>query len=162
MTAGRTTTTTNSADETLALGRLLGRCLEPGDVIALVGPLGAGKTCLVKGVVAGMGLKDTRRVVSPTYLLIKEYEARLHVYHVDAYRLNTASELLHLGFDEMCAAGGVILIEWADRIAAALPPERLDIRLALAPGTQRRLTFQPHGEPYQRLAETLAADAPDS
>jgi tRNA threonylcarbamoyladenosine biosynthesis protein TsaE len=145
MTAGRTTTTTNSADETLALGRLLGRCLEPGDVVALVGPLGAGKTCLVKGVVAGMGLRDTRRVVSPTYLLIKEYEARLHAYHVDAYRLNTASELLDLGFDEMCATGGVILIEWADRIAAALPDDHVLITLQPTAETQRDLIFEARG-----------------
>lgn len=145
MTTGRTTTTTNSETETLALGRLLGRCLEPGDVIALVGPLGAGKTCLVKGVVAGMGLRDTRRVVSPTYLLIKEYEARLHVYHVDAYRLNTASDLLDLGFDEMCNAGGVILIEWADRIAAALPDDHLLITLQTAGETRRDLILEARG-----------------
>jgi tRNA threonylcarbamoyladenosine biosynthesis protein TsaE len=145
MTAGRTTTATNSAEETLALGRLLGRCLEPGDVVALAGPLGAGKTCLVKGVVAGMGLKDTRRVVSPTYLLIKEYEARLHVYHVDAFRLTSATELLDLGFDEMCAAGGVILIEWADRIAAALPDDHLLITLQPAGETQRDLIFEARG-----------------
>jgi tRNA threonylcarbamoyladenosine biosynthesis protein TsaE len=153
MTAGRTTTTTDFAAETIAFGRRLGRCLEAGDVVGLVGPLGAGKTCMVKGVADGLGVSDTRRVVSPTYLIIKEYQARLHVFHVDAYRLDAASDLLDLGFDEMCGAGGVVLLEWADRVAAALPDDHLLITLQPSGETQRDLIIEARGP---RAAALLA------
>jgi len=152
MSAGRIITETNDVGETQALGRLLGGCIAAGQVVALVGPLGAGKTCLVKGVVAGMGLKDTRRVVSPTYLIVKEYEARLHVYHADAYRLEGAADLLALGFEEMCAAGGVVLIEWADRVSSALPEDHLRITLEPAGETRRRIVIEALGEQSAALA----------
>lgn len=146
MSPGRTITETNQAAETLVLGRRLGGCLGAGDVVALVGPLGAGKTCLVKGLVAGLGLKDTRRVVSPTYLMVKEYQARLHVYHVDAYRLGGAVDLLDLGFQEMCAGGGVVLIEWADRVSAAIPEDHLRITLEPVGETRRRIFLEALGD----------------
>ena len=146
MSTGRIITETNRAEETVTLGRRLGGCLRAGDVIALVGPLGAGKTCLVKGAVSGLGLQDTRRVVSPTYLMVKEYEARLHVYLVDAYRLSGPTDLLDLGFDEMCGAGGAVLVEWADRVSAAIPEDHLRITLEPAGETQRRIFLEAFGE----------------
>lgn len=152
MSAGRIITETNEVGETQALGRLLGGCVGAGQVVALVGPLGAGKTCLVKGVVAGLGLKDTRRVVSPTYLIVKEYEARLHVYHVDAYRLDGSGDLSALGFEEMCAAGGVVLVEWADRVCSAMPEDHLRITLEPAGATRRRIVIEALGEQSAALA----------
>ena len=155
MSDGRVISETHSEAETVALGRRLGGLLGSGDVLGLAGPLGAGKTRLVKGIVAGLGMKDTRRVASPTYVIVKEYAARLHVYHVDAYRLGGADELLDIGFAEMCDAGGVVLVEWADRVSAALPADHLRITIepvppaghaASAGENERRIYFEAFGE----------------
>ena len=156
------TIVTRSPDETIALGRCLGRHLAPGHVVALIGPLGSGKTTLTKGLAEGLGVEDSRWVTSPTFVLIHEYPGRVAVTHIDAYRLSGPADAEALGADELFFGDGVVIIEWADRIAAALPHERLDIRLGLAPGSQRRLTLQPHGEAYQRLVETLAGGTSDS
>jgi tRNA threonylcarbamoyladenosine biosynthesis protein TsaE len=155
MSGGRIITETNEVGETLALGRLLGRCVRAGQVIALVGPLGAGKTCLVKGVAAGLGLEGRRRVVSPTYLIVKEYEARLRIYHVDAYRLAGPDDLEALGFEEMCEAGGVVLVEWADRVSSVMPEDHLRITIEPAGETQRRIFFEALGEQSAVLASRL-------
>src|SRR4051794_10768822 len=98
--------------ETEAIGRRLGSRLFPGAVIGLIGPLGAGKTCLVRSIVAGLG-GDPRQVSSPTFALIHEYAARLPVYHFDTYRLPNAKAFVELGIDEYFAGDGVCLIEWA-------------------------------------------------
>ena len=112
---------TNSVDETVALGRRLAERLGPGDCVAVVGELGAGKTVLVRGVATGLGVADEREVVSPTYVLVHEYAGRTPVYHVDLYRMkDAAAEMGDLGMAEMLA-DGVVLIEWADRAADALP-----------------------------------------
>src|SRR6266511_3298084 len=114
---------------TTAFGRRLADLLFPGAVVALVGPLGAGKTHLVRAVAEGLGLADSRAVSSPTFVLIQEYEARLPVYHFDAYRLRGAGEFFDLGAHEYFAGGGVCLVEWADRVAACLPAEHLRLTL---------------------------------
>jgi len=148
--------TTHSRDETIALGRRLGELLAAGHVVALVGPLGAGKTTLTKGLAEGLGVEDGRWVTSPTFVLIHEYPGRVDVYHLDAYRLGGPDDAEALGTDELFFGEGVTVIEWADRIAAALPPERLDVRLELGEGDCRTLTFEPHGETYCRLVARLA------
>src|SRR5215470_13411924 len=104
-----------------AFGRRLGTFLFPGAVVALVGPLGAGKTHLVRAIALGLGLADGRLVSSPTFVLIHEYDARLPVYHFDAYRLKDEAEFLDLGVYEYFAARGVCLVEWADRVETILP-----------------------------------------
>jgi tRNA threonylcarbamoyladenosine biosynthesis protein TsaE len=113
--------TTNSANDTVKFGRKFGSQLKGGEVIALVGPLGAGKTHLIKGIVAGLGAEDAaNEVTSPTFVLVNEYAGRLEVYHMDAYRLDSIAQFEQIGFDDYCHPGSVVLIEWADKIEQAL------------------------------------------
>jgi tRNA threonylcarbamoyladenosine biosynthesis protein TsaE len=111
---------TNSPAETIELGRRLGSQLKGSEVIAVCGPLGSGKTHLIKGIAAGAGAQDSRAVNSPTFVIVNEYIGRLDIYHIDAYRLNSISEFEMLGFDDYCYPQSVVLIEWADKIEAAL------------------------------------------
>ncbi len=110
----------NSPEETIELGRRIGSQLKGGEVIGICGPLGSGKTHLIKGIAAGAGAEDCRNVNSPTFVIVNEYAGRLDIYHIDAYRLNSVSEFEMLGFDDFCYPRSVVLIEWADKIEAAL------------------------------------------
>ncbi|UCE46369.1 MAG: tRNA (adenosine(37)-N6)-threonylcarbamoyltransferase complex ATPase subunit type 1 TsaE [Phycisphaerales bacterium] len=112
--------TTNSPSETMEFGRSLGTKLRGGEVIAICGPLGSGKTHLIKGIAAGAGAEDLTHVNSPTFVIINEYSGRLDICHIDAYRLNSISEFEMLGFDDYCHGRSVVLIEWADKIESAL------------------------------------------
>src|SRR3954469_19437233 len=140
---------------TEAFGRRLGRLLFPNAVVALVGPLGAGKTHLVRAVAEGLGGANPGAVTSPTFTLIHEYPARLPVFHFDAYRLNGPNEFLDLGVSEYYEAGGVCLIEWADKVEAALPVERLTIRLVPVDESRRRVELAAAGERYADLVRQL-------
>jgi len=151
------TLTTNSRDETVRLGRLLGALLGPGDVVALRGPLGAGKTTLTKGLAEGLGVPEPRQVTSPTFVLVHQYEGRLPVYHIDAYRLNGPADAEALGADEMFFGNGVTIVEWAERVAAALPNEHLEIALEHSGEERRRVTIEPLGERFARLVARLTA-----
>jgi len=155
-------TVTHSRDETIALGRRLGGLLSAGHVVALIGPLGAGKTTLTTGLAEGLGVEDGRWVTSPTFVLIHEYPGRVDVYHLDAYRLGGPDDAEALGTDELFFGDGVTIVEWADRIAAALPAERLDVRLELGEGDCRSLTLEPHGDAYRRLVERLSERTRDA
>jgi tRNA threonylcarbamoyladenosine biosynthesis protein TsaE len=111
-----------SPDQTRDIGRALGSVLRSGDFLALEGPLGAGKTQFIKGVAAGLGVPADEPVVSPTFVLVREYAGRLKLYHIDAYRLLTTADLLSLGLEEfMLDSGAVVALEWADRTPAAIP-----------------------------------------
>ncbi len=151
MTADRLCITTNSPDETRALGERLGALLQGGEVIALVGPLGAGKTQLVKGLAAGNGPTDPAAVTSPTFVLVNEHPGRLYLYHLDAYRLTDAREFEALGVEEMVSPESVVVIEWADRVEGSLPPERLTIRIEPTGETSRRFTIDATGQGATRL-----------
>ena len=140
----------------MTLGRRLGPRLFAGSVIGLIGPLGAGKTHFVRAVAEGLGIKDSRVVSSPTFVLIQEYGARLPVYHFDAYRLKTAAEFADLGVHEYFAGDGVCLVEWADRVANLLPGERLEIAIAISGETSRRFSMEGHGAHYEELLRQLA------
>ncbi|HEV3142948.1 MAG TPA: tRNA (adenosine(37)-N6)-threonylcarbamoyltransferase complex ATPase subunit type 1 TsaE [Gemmataceae bacterium] len=129
-------------EATIAFGRALGQKLRPGDVLALVGPLGAGKTQLVRAIAEGLGIPDSRVVTSPTFTLIHEYQGRLPIFHFDVYRLKSPAEFLDLGATEYFDAGGVCLIEWADRVAECLPASRITITLEITGETSRRLTME--------------------
>ena len=121
---------TRSAEETRALAARLGRLLRPGDVLCLIGDLGAGKTTFTQGLALGLDLPPDEPVNSPTFTLLAEHPGgRVPLYHFDVYRLPDSSGLADLAFDEYLDAGGVVVIEWADRIADALPPDRLEIAL---------------------------------
>lgn len=117
----------STPEETAALGEALGRTLGPGDVVALYGELGSGKTCLVQGLVRGLGV--TSAATSPTFVLINEYRGRLPVHHVDAYRTGTLTELMDLGLLDLMGGDGVTLLEWADRAEPLLPPRTIRVRI---------------------------------
>jgi tRNA threonylcarbamoyladenosine biosynthesis protein TsaE len=140
---------------TEALGRRLGRLLFPGAVVALIGPLGAGKTHLTRAVAEGLGIADARVVSSPTFVLIHEYRARLPVYHFDAYRLRGVAEFLDLGAAEYLDGAGVCLVEWADRVPGCLPPEHMRVELKVTGETSRRATVTAMGERYEALVKGI-------
>lgn len=148
--------TTHSADETLALGRRLGAVLQGGDVLGLAGPLGAGKTWLVKGLAAGYGVAGERVVNSPTYVIVNEYRGRGPMFHIDAYRLAAPGELEALGFAEMCSAGGVVVVEWADKVAELMPPGHVRIDLIPVAAEVRRLEPAAAGQEGRQLLRRLA------
>jgi tRNA threonylcarbamoyladenosine biosynthesis protein TsaE len=134
----------SSPEDTMALGEAIGRCLRGGTVVALRGPLGAGKTCLTKGIARGLGVDET--VTSPTYTIISEYAGRLPLYHIDAYRLEGDEDFLALGGDEILAGGGVSVIEWSERIPRSIPPEALVVELGIdADGGRSVGIFDPPG-----------------
>ncbi len=149
--------TTRSARATHELGVRLGEALRPGDVVALVGELGAGKTQLVRGICRGAGVPDAE-VASPTFAIVAAYHGRLPVHHADLYRVADEDELHATGFGELVGGDGALLVEWADRVPAALPAERLELRLehdADAP-SMRHLTVVGTGARHAALARTLA------
>jgi tRNA threonylcarbamoyladenosine biosynthesis protein TsaE len=143
---------------TEALGRRLGRLLFPGAVVGLIGPLGAGKTQLVRAIAEGLEISDPRVVSSPTFVLIQEYDARLPIYHFDVYRLQGEAEFEELGPAEYFQGRGVSLVEWADRVPGAMPAERLEARLEVVSETARRIQITAMGERYQNLLAELTAD----
>lgn len=111
-----------SPDETVRIGQLLAEGLRAGDVVALTGELGAGKTCLTQGIARGLGVPDGYAVTSPTFTLINEYPGRqLPLYHLDVYRLNGCRDLPETGYDEYLSRSGVTVIEWAEKIREAVP-----------------------------------------
>lgn len=110
----------NSPEETIEVGRKVGSQLKGGEVVAVCGALGSGKTHLIKGIASGVGAAESKKVTSPTFVIINEYKGRLDVYHIDAYRLESISEFEMIGFDDYCQPQSVVLIEWADKIESAL------------------------------------------
>lgn len=147
---------TNSADETRALSAALGALLCPGDVLCLIGDLGAGKTTWTQGLALGLGLSPEEPVNSPTFTLLAEHPGgRVPLYHFDVYRLPDSSGLYDLAFDEYLSGDGIVVIEWADRVADALPPERLEIALTVAGPDTRRLVMTTHGMRAEELLRQL-------
>jgi tRNA threonylcarbamoyladenosine biosynthesis protein TsaE len=118
---------TKSAAETQRFGRELARQLKPGDLVCLVGDLGAGKTCLVQGIARGLQVKDY--VNSPTFKIINEYQGKMPVYHFDLYRLAGLIDLYDLGYEEYFYGQGVSLVEWAEKIIPYLPKQYLQIEM---------------------------------
>jgi len=151
MNAPPTRVTTHSPEETGLLAKAIAERLTGSEVIALTGELGAGKTHFVKGLAEGLGI-DPNIVTSPTFVLINEYDGRLHVYHFDAYRLSDAGELEALGCYEMFAGGGVCVLEWADRVADCLPADHLAIHTEHRGATTREIVLAARGSGYQALA----------
>lgn len=137
----RMTFTTRSPGQTVRAGELLAGLLEPGDVVALSGDLGAGKTHLVQGVACGLGVAEP--VTSPTFNLLVVHPGRLPLYHFDLYRLERPEELDDIAFAETLESGGVSLIEWGDKFPEELPHDRLDVVIRVGEGDER--LFQVHG-----------------
>ncbi|HEY7376913.1 MAG TPA: tRNA (adenosine(37)-N6)-threonylcarbamoyltransferase complex ATPase subunit type 1 TsaE [Polyangia bacterium] len=146
--------TAASAADTQAIAERLGRLLERGDVLALVGPLGAGKTTFVQGLARGIGVPGERHVASPTFALVNEHPGRVPLVHADLYRIEDARELAELGLTDAFDRAAVA-IEWLDRFPDAAPADRLEIAIAFAPSDARTLTFTPAGARAGALVAAL-------
>ena len=142
-----------SPGQTREIGARVGAALEGGDVVALSGDLGAGKTCLVQGIARGLGVPEDVPVTSPTFTLVGEYPGRLVLRHADFYRVDGYERLHGAGFNDLLDARGVLVVEWAERLPDALPDERLEIMIEIVtgPGAERdvdpprRITFAGRG-----------------
>ena len=151
-TSGDRETTVHSASdtETRRVAVRLGRALRGGEVIALDGPLGAGKTTFTKGLAEGLGI-DPREVTSPTFLLLHEISGRLHLCHLDAYRVGDAEELHELGGRDLFRRDSVVVIEWAERVAAFLPTDRLTAEFDYVDEDSRSIRFSATGPEHEHL-----------
>jgi len=149
---------TRSTDETLALAASVGEVLRPGDVVSLAGDLGTGKTVFARGVARALGVEDP--VVSPTFTIVREYEGRVPVVHVDVYRIDTFQELHDLGFEEVVRDDAVTIVEWGDVIDGMLPGDRLDVRLAAgADDDERVIEIEGRGRSWRARAAELTVGA---
>ncbi|MFZ2446519.1 MAG: tRNA (adenosine(37)-N6)-threonylcarbamoyltransferase complex ATPase subunit type 1 TsaE [Syntrophobacteraceae bacterium] len=135
------------------LGRAIGALLEPGDILALRGELGAGKTLLVRGIARGLGVPASLRITSPTFTIINEYSGRLHLYHLDLYRLSGPDDLDTLPWQESLFGNGVAAIEWPERLGRLLPTERMEIELSITGNESRNIRIGGRG---RRNRERLA------
>ncbi len=147
---------TQNADETRALAARLGARLCAGDTLCLIGDLGAGKTTWTQGLALGLGLPAAHPVNSPTFTLVSEHPGgRVPLYHFDVYRLDGASGLYDLAFDDYLSAGGVVVIEWADKITDALPADRLEITLTPDAPDTRQIVMTAWGARAEELLVLL-------
>lgn len=148
---------TESVEETIELGRKIGKLVQAGDVIALIGKLGSGKTTLTQGLARGLEVKKRDYVTSPSFTLIKEYKGRLPVYHIDLYRIDNPREVYDLGYEEYLYGEGVTIIEWAKKIRRLLPKEVLFINLEIIDEKKRRIELKPKGKHYQNIVDKLTS-----
>jgi tRNA threonylcarbamoyladenosine biosynthesis protein TsaE len=147
---------TRSVDETLVLASAVGELLRPGDVVSVGGDLGAGKTVFARGVAQGLGISEP--VVSPSFTIVREYDGRVPLVHVDVYRINVIQELHDLGFEEVVRDDAITLVEWGDVIDALLPRQRLDVRLGAGDADDERIVeLEGHGPSWYERAPDLMA-----
>jgi tRNA threonylcarbamoyladenosine biosynthesis protein TsaE len=143
----------SSPEQTRRIGMKLGELAAPGDVILLVGPLGVGKTCLTQGIARGLGIREY--TASPSFVLVREYQGKLPLYHVDLYRLDRVEEVAQLGLDDYLYGEGVCVLEWADKGLSVLPEEHLLVEMQIVSPLKRRLTFIPEGTRYSEMLKKL-------
>jgi tRNA threonylcarbamoyladenosine biosynthesis protein TsaE len=147
-----------SLAQTQRHGERLGRLLQAGDVVALIGPLGAGKTAFVQGVARGLEVRSPR-IASPTFTIVNEHAGRVPLYHVDLYRLVHADELVEIGLREYLGGAGVSVVEWFDRFPAEQPDERLEVRIEPTGERTRRLHARAFGDAaVARLRDWIAPE----
>jgi tRNA threonylcarbamoyladenosine biosynthesis protein TsaE len=130
-----------SPEETLVAGRIIGEILEGGDVVALMGELGTGKTTITQGIARGLGISEKYYITSPTFTLINEYPGKNTLYHLDVYRLSGPDDLTDMGYEEYFFGDGVVVIEWAEKIKDILPDDALYIFLSYRKGCERKIEF---------------------
>ena len=149
---------THSAEETKKIGESMGKHLFPGAIISLVGDLGSGKTCFVKGLARGLQIKEADYVTSPSFVLVREYLGRIPLYHLDFYRLEV-EQIQNLALEEYFYKNGVTVMEWGDKVEKLLPEAYFEIKFtplernSLTGWNTREIKFIPHGEIYQKLLE---------
>ena len=144
----------HSVNETIGVGKSLALHLAPGSVVCLSGALGSGKTVVTKGIAQGLGVSGDV-IISPTFVLMRQYEARLPLYHLDLYRLGSLCQIAELGFEEFIFADGVAVIEWAERLNAMAPEEFLKIALFVTSKERRRLEISAVGERYRGVLKDI-------
>lgn len=145
---------TTSVKETIAIGKKLGKLMSPGDVIYLTGELGAGKTCFVKGIAEGLGIRG-KDITSPTFIIINEYKGKIPLYHIDLYRIGVIDDLRDIGMEELVYGKGVTAIEWAERIKDVLPDERLDVTLKWVDEKTRSIVIKAFGWHHKDILKKL-------
>lgn len=128
---------TNSEEETRRLGEIIGKNLDQGDIVALIGDLGSGKTCMTKGIAKSLGVSDQYEITSPTFTIINEYPGIMTFWHVDAYRLESSRDMIDAGFEDFFSSGGVVVIEWAEKIMDILPRNTLFVSFEYVDETTR-------------------------
>ncbi len=138
---------TKSPQETQALGEEIGRKLSCGDIVAITGELGAGKTCLAQGIGWGIGVDRKLYMTSPSFTIIKEYSGRVPVYHIDLFRLESIEEAYELPIEDYFFGRCVTIIEWADKIESLLPPKHIRIDIEIVSENERRIRVHPHLSP---------------
>ena len=141
--------TSHSPEETQRFGKELGHLARAGDVILLVGKLGAGKTCLTQGIAWGLDIDGYAR--SPSFVVVNEYRGRLPMYHIDLYRLDNIAEIADLGLDDYLYSKGLCVVEWADKALDLMPPQNLLIKIDLLGENERKLELTPHGRQYVEM-----------
>jgi tRNA threonylcarbamoyladenosine biosynthesis protein TsaE len=147
---------TGDAEQTRRLGSALAELARPGDVFLLLGDLGAGKTVLVQGLGAGLGVHEV--ITSPTFALVQSYEGRLGLHHLDVYRLEQVNEALDLGLAELLDDDAVVVVEWGDRIAPVLPQDYLEVRMGYGAGPDdRTVELVPVGSRWSARRRALAS-----
>ena len=145
----------HSLEQTLSLGRLLGRLAPPNTCITLSGDLGAGKTQLARGIAQGANVNDPSLVSSPTYVLLNIYDGPKPVFHLDAYRISSPEDFHAVGLDDLLTQQGITLIEWPERITPLLPADRLHIQIDHTADHERTLTLTSTGQSAEALLKTL-------
>jgi len=147
---------TGNEQETRDVGKILGRDLMPGDLLALTGDLGSGKTCLTQGIARGFHVPETENVRSPTFILLNIYRGRHPLFHMDLYRLQDPEELEDLGYREIFFGEGVTVIEWAERARDLLPGDRLHIHLSFLGENRRRMALEALGDRFRERRDAWA------
>jgi tRNA threonylcarbamoyladenosine biosynthesis protein TsaE len=141
--------------ETIRFGAQLGALVEKGDIVALTGQLGAGKTTFIKGIAKGVGVKDPQHVNSPSFVILKEHRGRIPLYHFDVYRLDDPQDMDTVGYKDFFYGDGASVIEWADKIRELLPHEYLDIELTVEGKGSRRMSIVARGKRYEDILKRL-------
>ena len=145
--------TVNNLDETKQIGKIIGMCLDKGDVLCLDGDLGVGKTSLTQFIAREFGVDEY--ITSPTFTIIKEYEGRLPFYHMDVYRLDSADDMYDLGYEEYIYSEGVTVIEWSEKVKEILPEERINIYIKRVDDDKRTLHIEGTGKTFDKLIREL-------
>ena len=145
----------NNIEETINLGRIIGEGLNKGNIIALIGELGSGKTCITRGIARGMGISEEFHITSPTFTLINEYPGRIPLYHLDVYRLSGSGDLEDLGYEEYFYGKGAIVIEWADKIKDIIPPDSIFVYLKYLGEKKREIKISYEGDNISEIIKRI-------
>jgi tRNA threonylcarbamoyladenosine biosynthesis protein TsaE len=150
---------TNSVKETMRLGRRLGTFLEEGDVVALIGELGSGKTWFTKGLALGLGIDPDTVITSPSFAIVNEYQGRQLLYHMDFYRLDNLSDFITSGLEDYIYNNGIVVMEWADRWPEILPEWRIEIRFLIIDDHSRHIAIHGVSERAIGIMESVGQEA---